>query len=59
MCNSIEKKIILAKKLSEDNHVSLEFFPTTFCVKKLNNMTIILKWDVNNGLYKIPDNINA
>lgn len=45
--------------LSEDNHISLEFFPTTFCVKKLNNMTIILKWDVKNGLYKIPDNINA
>lgn len=38
----LEKNLILMKKLCEDNNVSVEFFPNTFCVKDLDSKIIIL-----------------
>lgn len=44
------KKIILAKKLFEDNNVSVEFYPNDFSVKDLAIHTTMLIGVTKHGL---------
>ncbi|GJS86350.1 hypothetical protein Tco_0768986 [Tanacetum coccineum] len=49
----LTKSLLSVPKLTEDNNVSMEFFPKTCSVKTLQGQTI-LRGDKHHGLYRLP-----
>lgn len=50
---NLAKSLVSVRKLCVDNHVSIDFYPTHFCVKDLDKRTQLLVEGLENGLYKL------
>lgn len=51
---AIKTNLLSVSKFCHDNLTSIEFFPSTFCVKDLDTGTILVRGQNKNGLYEWP-----
>lgn len=50
----LAKNLISVRQLCQNNNVSIQFYPSHFCVKDLDKDITMLMGRVESGLYKLP-----
>lgn len=49
---NISRNILSISQFCKDNHMSIEFLPSSFCVKDLSTSQVLLQGQIRNGVYE-------